>query len=215
MRTVLIIIFGLITIVSQAQETSKSKHSKSRIFADIDIGVLLVPDYSFIINTHFSVGAGYRINEHHGLGIEYRTARLSNTYYSDSGKGVGLCYRLTYKGIFLKLSAGKQFSGKKGALESILKHDYDSGGSYQNMMLGYHFRNGIFLGFSLTNFRNTQFQTAAFEFYDDYTGERDFFNDVRELPPEAGTFLPSEVRENEFLTGTITFGYAFPGRGRK
>jgi len=114
----------------------------------------------------------------------------------------------------LKLSTGKQLTGKKEAYEELRKFDYERGGFYQNISLGYHFRNGLLIGFTSTAFRNINYKVSEFEFAEDYDGERSFIWDVRDLPSEAGMFLPEENFTSKFWAGTITLGYAFPGRYR-
>ena len=214
MKIFLTFLFGLMTLISQAQETTKLQASELPFFIDIDAGFLLVPDYTPDTYLHYSTAAGYRFNERHAIGAEYRSSLFHENYYADSGTGAGLCYRFTIKGIFLKLSAGKQLTGEKEAYEDIRKYDYERGGHYQNITLGYHFRNGLLIAFTSTAFRNIDYKVSKFEFADDYDGDQDFFWNVRDLPSNAGIFLSEENLKDKFWAGTITFGYSFPGRYR-
>lgn len=204
--------FGTFTVLS-AQTDAKSDFRK--FYIDADVGFFFVPDYTIQSFTHLAVGGGYRFHEYHAIGAEYRGVRNDDYYYNESAKGLGVCYRLDFKGVFGKISVGKIITSKKGEFESPSKFDYTGGGIYTTYSLGYHFRSGVLLGISYTGVGGTRFDRSQFEFAEDFEGDFYTFWDIRDATPDAGMFFPAGEFRSNFGAFTIMIGYAFPGRGKK
>ncbi len=217
MKQTLLFLFLLLTgITLQAQDSDKRPADAAPFFVDADVGFMLVPDYTIGTFTHASVGAGYRFHPYHALGLEYRGAKSDDFYYDEASSGIGALYRFTWKGIFVKASYGFIFSSKKKDFESPIKYNSTGGGHYQNVTLGYHFRNGILLGLSVAGFFNRDFDREKFILEPEFDDGGLFpFFDVTKAPAEAGVFVPDGTQRSSFGAITLTAGYAFPGRGKR
>ena len=203
-------------IALQAQDSAKRPADAAPFFIDAEVGFMLIPDYTIGFFTHASLGAGYRFHPYHAVGLEYRGAKSDDTYYDEASRGLGALYRFTWKGIFVKASYGFVFQSEKKDFESPIKYNSTGGGHYQNLTLGYHFRNGILLGVSVAGYLNRDFEREMFILAPEFDDGGLFpFFDVTEAPPEAGFFMPDGTQRSSFIAPTLTLGYAFPGRGRK
>lgn len=215
------LLFICCSCLLQAQDDQKRPVSSAPFFIDADIGTLVIIDDYGAAFAHWSLGAGYRINPRKAIGLEYRWAYSGASYYSpESGRGVGITYRYTNKGLFVKTAIGVELKAKKENYESVIIYDAVGGSFYHNLTLGCRFRSGIFLGISGTGFFNRIFKQSAFILSPEYATEYDEtgefpFVDVRQAPEGAGNFVPQGERTFNFYAPTLTIGYAFPGQGKK
>jgi len=72
------------------------------------------------------------------------------------------------------------------------------------------------VGVTIGGFFSREFDRSELILAPPYSEEIYFpFYDVTLAPADAGEFVPAGTDRGGFGTLTLTFGYAFPGRGRK
>lgn len=210
--TPVFLLFFLAGYCLYAQSEDRHLTAPSPFFIDADLGAFIVlSDYGAGM-TQASLAAGYRFNERHAVGLEHRRGLLGEAYTNSRAVLLGPVYRYTLGGLYLRGAFGVALNSTYDYSESLAEWDQRGLGAYQNLTLGYRFRFGMFVGVSATLVRRTlnrRFYELTPEYEDLWQLE---YYDISELPPGAGNWRADGREANSFPIGTLTVGYAFPGR---
>lgn len=216
---VLIRIFTALLLLTLAPATAPAQSVVSKpkpsFFIDGDVGALVILDDYGAGMTQASLAAGYRFSDRSALGLEHRRCLLGEHYYTHRAALLGPVYRYTGNGLYLRAAFGASVGGTYGEYGTLVDLSHKGLGTYQNLMLGYHFRCGILLGVSGTLVQRT-FNRNYYELTPEYEALWQYeYYDLSELPEGAGTWREDGTEQHEFPVLTLTVGYAFPGRGKK
>lgn len=189
--TALLIVFSAFL---SAQSDSLTRFHLSPVFAQVGLGLLPHPEN---FNAEFSVAAGYRFNQHIGLGLEYRSTFTSNISFGMSASGIGVHFRGQFDGGWLvNVGAGPVVSAFQGN-DSSTSYEYRAGGVYMGVDIGYQTRWGIILGVYGTLAQGMSHNVLE-------------YNDNTNRPELTGAYY-----ENSLGSGGVKLGFAFPWRGKR
>ena len=189
-RTYLILGLCLTAGIYSTLPAQSPTPGEGRLFVEVGLG------YAPQFNAQIDGALGYRFANGWGLGAQYVGAIASSISVNHSFRGVGIYAGHTFwNGVYFNASAGK-IIGASYSDDGCSTLQFDGGGTYARLGLGYRFRSGLSLGISAYGSRSISYDAQ-------FRGLDDCFSN------------PPIVKTSESLAGYVfRLGYFFPSRNR-
>ena len=170
----------------------RSVWSGSPVFVDLGFGL---GSGLYGLCAQANVGAGYRFNTQHGLGVEWRALTGSNGYNGLGVSGFGLRYRYQRDRFIFQAAAGKVIDAYRYT-DFFDEWEFTGAGRYLSGGVDYQFRWGGTIGLHLAQV------AAALDHYR-----------PGDVVLEDLVFAGTDLERSPALT--LTIGYAFPRQARR
>ena len=190
MRVPVLIAFACTLSLATNASAQNTRPLQELLYADAKVG-------SLFFTFQFTTSAGYRITDHHGVGIGYHVENSSSSYSGTDWRGFGLDYRYATDNGFIFKAGGGLITSAGTYTDSVEDYVHTGGGHFVDFSADYQLRCGMTFGVYFTRAGGMKFDRYL------YDGS---------YSPENAVYADSSVESMGNLG--VSVGFAFPRRGR-